>query len=222
MQSMLRKGLDKTYLAGFSMGGHVTAAAIERYPGTWDGALPACGVIGDVELFDYFLDYNLGAAAIAGLEPDFPSPDEEWTSRTVPDIKEALSNDPDGTVGPNIFLSSSWAGGFLQLVTPTPSPLTAAGETFKDFVEIGSGGERATFDAAWNYWHGVDAPVGNFFFDLGDGHGTIANRTGVVSQNTDISYADEYGSEFASSTTEVVGVSASNRVRNSKGISPPR
>jgi len=220
MQSMLRQGLDKTYLAGFSMGGHVTAAAIERYPGTYDGALPACGVVGDVELFDYFLDYNLGGAAIAGLPPDFPSPDDEWTTRTVPDIKAALSDDPDGTVGPNPFLSSSWAGGFLQIVTPTPSPLTAAGETFKDFVEIGSGGERATFDVAWNYWHGVDAPAGNFFFDLGEGQGTIANRSGVVSQNSDMSYADEYGPEFAFVDDTVLRQSASNRVRKSQGIKP--
>ena len=146
MQSLLRRGgeLDKTYLAGASMGGHVTAAAIETYPNTWDGALPACGVIGDVELFDYFLDYNVGAAAFAGLPPDRPWPDPNWMSSTVPQIKAVLSTTPGG----------AWAGGLAQIFG-APSPLTTAGMQFKDFVEIGSGGDRVTFDQAWYFWHGL-------------------------------------------------------------------
>jgi len=227
MQSMLRKdGLDRTFLAGFSMGGHVTAAAIERHRGLWDGAMPACGVVGDVELFDYFLDYNVGAAAIAGLAPDYPWPDAEWTDRTVPEIKSALSTAPDGFsvtpppgFPPSLF-TSSWAGGFLQVITPTPSPLTTAGQTFKNFVEVGSGGDRVTFDTAWNYWHGVDAPAGDFFFDLGEGDGTIANRSGVAGQNSDMTYADEYGPEFGFVDNTVLRQTASNRVRKSQGNKP--
>ncbi len=221
IQSMLRRdGLDKTYLAGVSMGGHVTTAAIERYPKLWDGALPACGVVGDVELFDYFLDYNVGAAAIAGLSPDYPWPDAEWTDRTVPQIKAALSNNPEGTANANPLLRSSWAGGFLQIVSPTPSPLNHAGETFKDFVEIGSGGDRVTFDTAWNYWHGVDAPAGEFFFDLGEGDGTVANRSGTVGQNSDMTYGGEYGAEFGFVDATVLRQTASNRVRKSQGNQP--
>lgn len=209
MQNMLRQQgqLDKTYLVGISMGGHVTAAAIEKYPGTWDGALPACGVVGDVELFDYFLDYNVGSAAIGGISPDYTYPDENWTTTTVPQIKEALSNDPTG----------AWAGGFAQIFG-APSPLTAVGEEFKDFVEIGSGGERVTYDVAWNYWHdpavGAD---GNFFFGLGEGDGTIANRQGIVSQNSDTIYASEYGFDI---DDDVVRIEAANRVRKSQGNKP--
>jgi hypothetical protein len=44
------------------MGGHVTAA-IEQYPQAYDGAMPICGVLGDHELFDFFLDYNVVSAA---------------------------------------------------------------------------------------------------------------------------------------------------------------
>ncbi len=223
MQSMLRRegDLDKTYLAGVSMGGHVTAAAIEKYPNLWDGALPACGVVGDVELFDYFLDYNFGAAAIAGLAPDFTSPDPDWTNTTVPLIKDVLSNDPDGSFTPGTPpIASSWAGGFEQIFLGKDSPLTDEGEEFKDFVEIGSGGERVSFDLAWEYWHGVDGLDGNFFFDLGEGDGTIANRSGRVSQNSDMSYAEEYGADFAFLDDVIARATASNRVRKSQGNQP--
>lgn len=185
MRQLLRKEpgrLDETYLVGVSMGGHVTAAAIERYPYLYDGALPVCGVIGDVELFDFFLDYNLGAAAIAGLEPTFPSPVPDWTTTTVIDIKAELSTDPGG----------AWAGGFDQILG-APSPLTEKGQSFKDFVEIGTGGERVTYDTAWYFWHGLADPTGNFFFSLGEGDGTIANRPGLVAENSDMTYLEEYG-----------------------------
>jgi pimeloyl-ACP methyl ester carboxylesterase len=207
MQSMLRqRGLDKTYLAGGSMGGHVTAAAIETYRNLWDGALSICGVVGDVELFDYFLDYNVGAAAFAGLPPDYPFPDPNWTSTTVPQIKAGLSTDPGG----------QWAGGLAQIFG-APSPLTPAGETFKDFVEVGSGGDRVTFDTAWYYWHGLASPTGDFFFNLAQGDGTIANRSGTVSQNTDMTYADEYGFDI---DDIVLRQDAANRNRKSQGSQP--
>ena len=208
LQSLLgRQGeLDETFLAGASMGGHVTAAAIETYPNTWDGALAACGVVGDVELFDYFLDYNVGAAAFAGLEPDYPYPDPQWTSTTVPLIKAGLSTTPGGP----------WAGGLPQILG-APSPLNAAGEEFKDFIEVGSGGDRVTFDAAWYYWHGLASPTGDFFFDIAEGDGTIANRSGTVAQNTDMTYADEYGFDI---DDDVLRVTAANRVRKSQGNQP--
>lgn len=206
MQAMLGRDLDKTYLVGVSMGGHVTAAAIETYPNVWDGALPACGVLGDVELFDYFLDYNVGAAAFAGLSPDYVYPDANWTSTTVPLIRAALSNAPD----------PQWAGGINQIFG-APSPLTAEGEAFKDFVEIGSGGDRVTFDAAWYYWHGLASPSGHFFFDLAEGDGTIANRSGGVAQNHDMTYLDEYGVDI---DDEVLRVEAHPRLRNAQGNQP--
>ncbi len=184
MQELLieRGRLENTYIAGTSMGGHVSVAAIEMYPSLYQGALPMCGNLGDVELFDYFLDYNVGAAAIAGLSPTFAFPDEDWVTTWVSDIKAAFSTNPDG----------SWAGGRAQL-QGSSSPLTERGELFKSFVEAGSGGERVTFDLAWVYWHGMADSTGNFFFNLGSNDGTIANRPGLVAQNIDMSYLDEYG-----------------------------
>jgi pimeloyl-ACP methyl ester carboxylesterase len=69
----------KTYIIGHSMGGHITAAAIEdeafnnaankiRY----NGAVPMCGVTGDTDLFDYFAGYQLAAQALAG-QAAYPS-----------------------------------------------------------------------------------------------------------------------------------------------------
>ena len=57
---------------GASMGGHVTAASIEKYPKLYDGAMPVCGVVGDYELFDYFLDFNSAAQQLALDESTLP------------------------------------------------------------------------------------------------------------------------------------------------------
>ena len=56
-------------MSGASMGGHVTAVAIEEYPRAFAGAMPYCGVLGDTALYDYFLDANVTAAALAPSPP---------------------------------------------------------------------------------------------------------------------------------------------------------
>ena len=69
----------KIFITGHSMGGHITAAAIEdeafatasnkvRY----NGAVPMCGVMGDTELFDQFAAMQMTAQAVAGV-PSYPS-----------------------------------------------------------------------------------------------------------------------------------------------------
>jgi pimeloyl-ACP methyl ester carboxylesterase len=200
MQSMLGGDLDKTYLTGASMGGHVTAAAIEQYPQFYDGAMPICGVLGDVELFDYFADYSLAAAAYAGLDADaFAYPDEQWSSSTVPDIQAGLSFAP----------GASWAFALNQ-----------QGAAFKDFVEVGSGGDRVTYDFAWQFWHSPLNQAGNFMFNLSEGDGTIANRSGSVAQTSDTVYAEEYGPQFASLDSVIKRVDAANRVRKAQGQKP--
>ena len=60
-------GRTGRYLAGVSMGGYIIGRSLEQYPGYYDGALPMCGVLGDHELLDFFLDYNLVAQALAGV-----------------------------------------------------------------------------------------------------------------------------------------------------------
>lgn len=117
---------EVTYLTGASMGGHVTAAAIEQYPQAYDGAMPICGVLGDHELFDFYLDYMLGAQTLAGLDAQFPAP-ADWSTTTVPQITSTLA--------------AAW-----------PFGLTVDGERLKALTELRSGGDRPLFDAAWGAW----------------------------------------------------------------------
>ena len=79
----------RAYITGHSMGGHITGVAIEQYPGAFAGALPMCGVMGDNELFDYFLDFNLVAQALAGVQAQFPFP-ADYQTAVVPAVKAAL------------------------------------------------------------------------------------------------------------------------------------
>ncbi|MFD9704538.1 alpha/beta hydrolase family protein [Lentzea sp. NPDC059081] len=79
----------KVFLAGVSMGGHVIARSLEQYPGFYDGALPMCGVVGDHELFDYFLSYHLVAQTLTGIRA-YPFP-ADYQSAVVPRIRQALA-----------------------------------------------------------------------------------------------------------------------------------
>ena len=54
---------NRVYVTGASLGGHVTAVSIEQYPHAYQAPLPICGVVGDYELFDYYLDFNVAACA---------------------------------------------------------------------------------------------------------------------------------------------------------------
>ena len=126
---------DQRYLQGVSMGGHVIGVLLERNRGVeWAGAAPMCGVMGDRELYDFFLDYNLLAQALAGVDAyPFPSR-QEYLARDVPQIKAALGTPTTGT--------------------PVYSGLTEEGEVFRDLVTAISGGERPGDDAAFGFWEG--------------------------------------------------------------------
>ena len=157
---MIREKPERTYLAGVSMGGHVTAASIERHPRSYDGALPVCGVLGDYELFDYFLDFNLAAQQIALGESRFPV-EADYTTVTVPAVKSALEGFPGG-----------W-----------PFVLNENGEALKQLTENRSRGDRPNFDEAWTFWNSS-----NFMFDLGTGDGTVAESTKIAIDNTETFY----------------------------------
>ena len=150
---------SRVYLTGASMGGHITAAAIEQYRNDYDGAMPICGVLGDHELFDFYLDYNLVAAALAGVPTTFPPDPFVWTTQSVPQIIGALQAAPNG-----------W-----------PALLKPAGQNLKALTELRSGGERPLFDVAWLSW-------ASFLFQFGALDGTVPRSPGVVVDNTDAVY----------------------------------
>lgn len=149
---------ERTYITGASMGGHITGVSVERYD-IYDGAMPICGVMGDFELFDYFLDFNLAAQELALGESNFPVDPFEYFGTTVPAIKAELEGFP---------------GGF-------PFVLSETGEQFKQLVELRSGGDRPNFDEAFAFWNGFPTATGfgNFLFDTGAGDGSLPNTNGL-------------------------------------------
>ena len=107
-------------IAGVSMGGHIIGRSLEQFPGYYDGALPMCGVLGDDELFDYFLDYNLVAQALSGVR-EYPVT-EQYATVTVPKIEAAL--------------------GLTGLRPGGPDTANERGKQFRSIVVNRTGGER--------------------------------------------------------------------------------
>ncbi|MGH8176337.1 MAG: alpha/beta hydrolase family protein [Steroidobacter sp.] len=114
---------NRTYIAGHSMGGHVTGVAIEQWPKAFDGALPMCGVMGDSELFDYFQDVYLVGETLIGATPAIPTP-ADYQTNGVAALRAAL--------GPNY-----------------PAVLNPTGLIFKEVIENLSGGQRPIFNQGW-------------------------------------------------------------------------
>lgn len=150
---------SRTYITGASMGGHVTGVVAEQWPGVYAGAMPICGVLGDFELFDFFLDFNVAAQTLSGQNKLYPyAPD--YLSATVPATKAAL--------GPAF-----------------PYVLNANGQHLKALTQLQSGGVRPVYDQGWNFWNGL---AGDFLFGLGVGDGTLPRQPGMAPQNSDVTY----------------------------------
>ncbi|KIQ31317.1 alpha/beta hydrolase [Variovorax paradoxus] len=144
----------KTYITGHSMGGHITAAAIEdeafataNHKVKYNGAVPMCGVVGDTELFDYFAGAQVTAQALAGL-PKYPTPN--WS-----DISAQVTS---------------------TLFTTFPSAPTATGLKFASVVKNLTGGERPMFDLGLSAGGSFAAVWGVFGSD-----GTV---NGILNRNT--------------------------------------
>ncbi|MEV6596377.1 phthalyl amidase [Actinoplanes sp. NPDC051346] len=154
------------YLTGASMGGHVTAVGIEEYPRAFVGAMPYCGVLGDTELYDYFLDANVTAAALAGVPIDFPlAPSADFPDRWRERIARILPE--------------------LGVTAGAPPVLTVAGRTWSDVVERRSGGQRPGFDGAFAYWSAARslAPLDDLPFLFGLYPGLTGGTGGIADGN---------------------------------------
>jgi fermentation-respiration switch protein FrsA (DUF1100 family) len=123
----------RIYIAGESMGGHVAGLAIERWPRDYAGALPSCGVMGDYELHDFYLDLSLTSQQLGGVSAVYPPDPATYAASTIPAVKARLERAP-----------GSW-----------PFALSAEGTSFKNVVEQRSGGERPLFDQAFLFWNTI-------------------------------------------------------------------
>jgi len=147
---------SRIYITGHSMGGHITAAAIEdeafataNNKVKYNGAVPMCGVVGDTELFDYFAGAQIAAQALAG-QAKYPF--TRWA-----DIRAQVQT---------------------QLFTQfpaTPLATTALGDKYKTVVKNLTGGERPLFDLSFAY--GASFPL---VWGVFGGDGTV---TGILNQS---------------------------------------
>ena len=145
---------SKIYITGVSMGGHITAAAIEdeaaataRNKVKYAGAVPMCGVVGDTELFNEFAAMQVTAQAVAGV--------------------------PNSPV-------TSWVGAVQAQVTSTlfttfPSVPTATGVKYDSVLKNITGGERPLFAQGLAFGGSFPSAYGTF-----GGDGTI---TGILTKN---------------------------------------
>lgn len=146
----------RTYMTGHSMGGHITGVAIEQYPQMFAGAMPMCGVMGDNELFDYFLDFNLVAQALAGVPAQFPFP-ADYQSTVVPAVQAALGS-------------------------PYPFVLNGAGAALRGVTQNISGGPRPGFATSFAVWGNFLFTVGVTGGDLGVAPGNLQDNSETVYQ----------------------------------------
>jgi hypothetical protein len=117
------------YITGHSMGSHISAAAVERETIAtarnrleYAGAVPMCGVLGDMEQMNYFVAYTVALRHLAGIPvSSFPIADHRTH---LPAVRAAL---------------------WLDFATD-PAALTAQGEKAKGILMNLSGGERPAFD----------------------------------------------------------------------------
>jgi pimeloyl-ACP methyl ester carboxylesterase len=146
----------RMYITGHSMGGHITGVAIEQYPQAYAAALPMCGVMGDNELFDYFLDFNLVAQALAGVPAKFPAPDDYETA-VVPGVKAVL--------GPAY-----------------PFALNPKGLALLGVTQNISGGVRPAFATSFMAWGNFLFTVGAIDGDIGVASGNVQDNRDTVYQ----------------------------------------
>jgi hypothetical protein len=189
---------DTTYLTGASMGGHITAAAIEQYPRSYDAAMPICGVLGDYELFDYFVDFSLVAQTLAGVTSSYPFP-ADYLTTAVPDIKAGLE------LLPETF----------------PFTLNTEGEQLKSFTELVTGGDRPVFDQGFLLWNGL-VPDDFLFGVLAGTDGTMPRSPGQTFDNIDTVYQFDTDPALtaaeAAVNSEILRVAADPSGRHPNGL----
>lgn len=191
----------KIYITGHSMGGHITAAAIEDEAAAtaihkvkYAGAVPMCGVVGDTELFNEFGAMQMTAQAEAGVAS---SPITSWTTVQLQVLGTLFSSFPS-TAAP-----------------AAPIATTAAGAKWASAVENFTGGTRPLF--AQGLAFGGSFPGGSLTTFGGDG--TV---TGILTKNVVDTNAFTYtidGDATASaalnaSAQDLTAVADANRLRH--------
>ncbi len=158
----------KYFITGVSMGGHITAAAIEDEAAAtavhkvkYSGAVPMCGVVGDTELFNEFTAMQVTAQALAG-QPNYPVD-------KFADIQAQVT----GT----LFSTFNTTFGY-----PAPSivPTAGAGTKYVAVLQNITGGPRPLFDVGLKYGQSFPSAYGTFVSDPTVPYGSV---TGILNKN---------------------------------------
>jgi hypothetical protein len=158
----------KYFITGHSMGGHITAAAIEDEAAAtavhkvkYNGAVPMCGVVGDTELFNEFAAMQVTAQALAGV-PAYPT--DKWT-----DIQTLVTS--------TLFSTFNTTPAF-----PTPSIVATAGAGAKyvSVVQNITGGPRPMFAQGLAYGQAFPSAYGTFVADPTTPVGSVS---GILNKN---------------------------------------
>lgn len=166
----------KIFITGISMGGHITAAAIEAEAQAravnkvkYNGAVPMCGVLGDTELFNYFTGYQVVAQQLAGV------PMTAWPVTNFADITPTIR---------------------AALWSTYPTQTNATGELLKNAVMHLSGGPRPFYAEGW----ANAGNQGNVWASMG-GDGTA---NGILTRNVVDTRSLVYKVDASSSTPTAV------------------
>jgi hypothetical protein len=196
---------SKYFITGHSMGGHITAAAIEDEAAAtavhkvkYNGAVPMCGVVGDTELFNEFAAMQVTAQAIAGV-PAYP------TDKFV---------DILGLVTGTLFSTFNTTPAF-----PTPSiAATTTGAKYVSVLQNITGGPRPLFAQGLAFGQSFPSAYGTFIADPTTPYGSVA---GILNKNvldtTGFTYTidgDTAGSTALNASAQKISPAAdANRLR---------
>ncbi len=179
---------SKTYITGHSMGGHISAAAVEvetivtaKNKVGYAGAVPMCGVTGDTALFDTFGAMQMAAQAVAGV-PN--SPVTNW-SQIAADVNAQLWTTAPGAGTP---------------ITPT----AVKGEQYVGILKNLTGGERPLFRLALQRGGSLASAYGTF-----GGDGTI---TGILNKPVIDTTRVTYTIDGDATTSAAINASAQDLV----------
>jgi hypothetical protein len=158
----------KYFITGHSMGGHITAAAIEDEAAAnavhkvkYSGAVPMCGVVGDTELFNEFAAMQVTAQALAGV-PAYP------VDKFV---------DINALVTAALFSTFNTTPAF-----PTPSIVATpgAGTKYVSVLQNITGGPRPMFAQGLAYGQSFPSAYGTFIADPTTPYGSV---NGILNKN---------------------------------------
>jgi hypothetical protein len=214
---------DRTFITGFSMGGHVIGAAIEMFPNVeckpgflsklckrlvvalgklsggikYDGAAPFCGVMGDEALFDYFGDFGFAANTLAGVTSQFPPPPDYFDTIFLPTLNALYLN-------PAAVLTGNGS----------TANVNAQGARLRTLTTVMSGGPRPLADTAFRFYQ-------QLLFSFGGSDGTI---DGVVAGNLydNVDRVYQLDADPAQSADEVAFNDAIIRIAQDPAANPPQ